>query len=104
MRVLTIRSAVNAQQQWNLRTGDVADGLCQQIVYFRSVLALEADFFCFAYVQLRHEFIILMRDLTQPAIVENVNFVVLFVSAGDSDGTLTGPIPVGKDDWRAHQF
>ena len=45
MRVLPVRSAMNAQQQRNLRARSISNRLSQQAVNLRAVLALEAHVF-----------------------------------------------------------
>ena len=63
MLVLTVRTAVNAQQERDLRAFHITDRISEQAVNFRSVFALEIDCFRLAQFQLGEKGVVLMREL-----------------------------------------
>ena len=90
MRVLSVRAAVNAQQQRNLRPFQITNRVCQQAMNFGSVFTLETDFFGLRKVEFIHQRVVLMSDLSQRPAFECTNFIRLSVAAGKHDGVATG--------------
>ena len=74
MLVLAVGSAVNAQQQRHLASFHVTERVSQQSVHFSSVFALETDFLGRGDVQLGHQGVVLMSELTQSIAFHRVNF------------------------------
>ena len=79
--ILPIRPAVNAQQQRDFGSRNVANRLSQQAVNFSAVLALEADLFGLPQFQFGKQGIVVMRKLTQRPVFKGMNFGVLRITA-----------------------
>src|SRR6266700_4307676 len=104
MRVLSVRTAVNAQQQRNLRPFHITDGICQQAMDFGSVFTLESDFFGLREVEFIHQRVVLMSDLSQRLSFERENFSRLSVAAGKYDGAAASRRQTGNGNRRIEQL
>ena len=81
MSILPVWTAVNSKQERHAGSFHVSDGIGQEAMHLRTVLALEADFFGRAKLQLREHRVILMADLAQPAAFYRIDFRVLCIAA-----------------------
>jgi hypothetical protein len=81
MLILSIRTAVDSEQQRNLGALDVARRIGQQAADDGAVLALEIDFFGRRKIELVEQSIVLMRQSAEFAVFKHVNFVRRVVAA-----------------------
>src|SRR5215475_9338087 len=63
MLILTVRSAMDAEEKRHLRSLHISNGISQQTVDFGSIFALEADRLRLPHLQLCEQSIVLMRKL-----------------------------------------
>ena len=85
MAVLAVRAPMNPQQQRYFSSGRVASRPGQQPVDLGTVLTVKTHFFGLSEIQLSHERVVLMRDLTERVAFDRIDFVVFQVATGDTD-------------------
>ena len=90
MLILSVGSAVNAQQERNLGSFHVTDRISQQAVNFRSIFTLEIDVFGLTKLKLIHQRIILMSKLAKLLTFHRINFRRLHVITRKQDRVATG--------------
>src|SRR6266404_1964164 len=103
MSVLSVRTAVYAEQQWNLGAFYITQRICQQAVHFSSILALEIDFFGGCYFQFGKQRVVLMSKLTQRRAFHCIDLSVFCITAGKHRRMPAPRCRAGHDDWRRHQ-
>ena len=103
MHVLSVRTAVDAQQQRNLGARRVARRLGQEAMHLRAVSALEADLFGSRDLQPGEQRVVLTCELAQRAALHGINLRGLCGAARKDGGATRCDSRTRHDDRRRHQ-
>ena len=104
MLVLSVRPAVNTKQERHFRPFHVSDRIGQQAVDLSTVGARKSDILGRRQVKLDKELVVLVRKLTEFAVLERIDLVRFRVATRDQCDTILCPTPGSGYDRRRQQL